>query len=475
VAALLGMQVSVPTIRILGNPHDPYGKVLAIAGEDEKQLLSAAQAFAFGAYTPEGDRAELSNLALPPRRKPYDAPSRLQTDRLVLLTQTASDSDLQAAGGGVVNLYFRLPPDLYYGVRDTVPLHLRYRCSQMSKAGKAAVNVQLNGIFAASRQIPMNSMTDLHEEIIMLPAAALYPRNTLSVEFAFDHVRLQSGAGGVPQAAVLRGTELLIRGISHFTRMPRLDIFATTGFPFTRMADLSETIVALPASPRPDELSLYLNLLGFMGAETGYPALRVAVLEGGTPPAGTDKDILILGTYDDQPLLKEWAAWMPVQPEGDRFRLVSPVRFGSYWELAPFTDAAKDRRVLKLLFQGDAALQGILQGFRSPLNPDRSVVSLSAPAGRKLDALADAWASAGDSVKVQGGITLLYGDEFRSYAISMEPYHLGKLGTWQSFQYWSRRYYWFMPILVFGCIWFLAVMIDRWLEARAAARLQLQQ
>ena len=473
-AALLGMRASVPTVQILDNPNDPYGKVLAVVGEDEGQLLSAARAFALSAYTAEGDRADLTKLVLPPARQPYDAPLWLQTDRDVRLTQAVSDTDLQVVGGGVVNLYFRLPPDLYYGVRDMVPLHLRYRCSRVAKADKAVVTVQLNGNSVASRQVQIDSLTDLHDDIIMLPAADLYPRNTLSVDFSFDHVHLQSGAGEAPRAAVLRGTELLIRGISHFTEMPRLDLFATTGFPFTRMADLSETIVALPASPRPDELSLYLNLLGFMGAQTGYPALRVMVSEGGAPLRGTGKDILILGAYDDQPLLKQWADWMPIRPEGDQFRLAGSLGIVPVWELAPFAEASKVRRALDLLLQSGDAVDGMLQGFRSPLDPGRSVVSLSAPAGRKLDALADAWASAGGSVKVQGGISLLYGEEFRSYAVARDPYHWGQLGTWQSLQYWSRRYYWLIPVLVFGCIWFLTGMADRWLEARAAARLRLQ-
>jgi len=268
---------------------------------------------------------------------------------------------------------------------------------------------------------------------------------------------------------------LLIQGVPHFTEMPRLDLFATTGFPFTRMADLSETIVALPAAPRPDELSLYLNLLGFMGAQTGYPALRVAVLEGGAPSAGTDKDVLLLGVYDDQTLLQQWADRVPVRPEGGRFRLAGSLGFDSVWELLPFTSASKERRAVDLLLQGDDLVDGILQSFRSPLNPDRNVVSLSAPAGRKLDTLADAWASAGSSVKVQGGISLLYGGEFRSYAVTGDSHPVGELGAWQSLQYWSRRYYWLIPVLVFGCIWFEAVVIDRLLEAIVAARLQLQR
>jgi cellulose synthase (UDP-forming) len=471
--ASLGVQASSPTILIRDNPNDPYGKVLAIIGADDHQLPAAARAFALGAYRVEGDQAGIESAELPPVRRPYDAPKWLQTDREVRLTDGVSDSDLQVLGNGSVKLYFRLPPDLHYAAREIVPLRLKYRCSRLLSARRAEVKVHINGNYVASRPIPLDSQTDLQEEIIPLPAPALYGRNTLTVEFSFERVRIPESAGHLPRASVLRSTELLIQGMSHFVEMPQLNLFGTTGFPFTRLADLSETVVDLPAKPTQSEVSLFLGILGFMGAQTGYPATRVSVLEGATPSAGADKDVLLLGTYDDQPLLKQWGDAMLVRTEDGHLRMASPLGLGRLFELMPWTQAAHEQRGLDLLLQDDSAIEGIIQGFRSPLSPDRSVVSLATP-GRDLNALADAWSPFSPGFQISGGASVLYSGQLRSFDVNRKRYYAGQLDNWQAVQYWTRRYYWLSPILVFGWIFVLALVVDRWIEAIAAWRLQLQ-
>ena len=160
-----------------------------------------------------------------------------------------SDSQLEVRGSGSVPLYFRLPPDLYYGSRDTVPFYLRYRSSALARGSKAFAKLHLNGQLIASRPIPTDSRTEIHEEIVYLPVAALYPRNTLTVEFSFEAVRLQDEASNVPEAAILTKLRTDGQGLPHFAAMPRLDMFANTGFPYTRLADLSETLVLLSAEP----------------------------------------------------------------------------------------------------------------------------------------------------------------------------------------------------------------------------------
>ena len=91
------------------------------------------------------------------------------------------ESQLELKGSGAVNLYFRLPPDLYYGTRDTVPFHLRYRSSTLAPGSKASARVHLNRQLIATRPIPADTQTDIHEEIVYLPVAMLYPRNTLTL------------------------------------------------------------------------------------------------------------------------------------------------------------------------------------------------------------------------------------------------------------------------------------------------------
>ena len=97
------------------------------------------------------------------------------------------------------------------------------------------------------------------------------------------------------QATVDPESTLDFSEFPHYVAMPNLAYFADLGFPFTRMADLSETAVVLPAQPSADEVSLYLAVMGRMGEATGYPALRHALIS----PADTDKfsdhDLIVLG------------------------------------------------------------------------------------------------------------------------------------------------------------------------------------
>ena len=76
---------------------------------------------------------------------------------------------------------------------------------------------------------------------------------------------------------------------------------------------------------------------------------------------------------------------------------------------------------------------------------------------------------------MRGDLSLLYGGQFHSYTFSRNRYHEGRLGVWQALQYWSRRFFWLSPILVLLWVWILAHLLDRWLEAKAVARLQVQR
>jgi cellulose synthase (UDP-forming) len=302
-----------------------------------------------------GDTAEVASVGMPPARVAYDAPRWIPTERDVHLTDGMADSALQLHGNGAVNFYFRLPPDIYYGSRETVPFHLRYRCGLNSQSGKAEIRIFLNGALVAQRPITWGSEIEVRDAIIPLPAISLYAGNTLSVEFAFDG--RSNGSGRLPdpavrttsKAVVLRGTGLIVQGMSHFVEMPRLDLFANSGFPFTRMADLSQTLVMLPPSHRADAVSVFLSAMGFMGAQTGYPALRVTVSDTGVLPEGSDKDILIIGSFENQPALGALGSRLAVQSRGNALS-VNPVAapLDDPAELLSWRSDSKNQRILEI-------------------------------------------------------------------------------------------------------------------------------
>ena len=51
-------------------------------------------------------------------------------------------------------------------------------------------------------------------------------------------------------------------GYRHFMAMPDLRAFANAGFPFSRPADLSQTLVLVNQKPQPAQVSALLNALG---------------------------------------------------------------------------------------------------------------------------------------------------------------------------------------------------------------------
>ena len=472
-AAVIGIDGSTPSVSIRNNPADPYGKVLAIVAENSDRLVDAARAFALERYAHEGDTSGLSLSDMPKARRPYDAPRWLKTAGEVRLAEEMSDSQLQLKGSGSVNLYFRLPPDLYFGTRDTVPFHLRYRSTPLTAGSKASTRLLLNGQLVATRPIPTDTETDIHEEIVYLPVAAIFPRNTLTVEFSFDSVTRRDDAPGAPEAAILKTSELMVKDLPHFAAMPRLDMFANTGFPYTRLADLSETLVLLPSMATQDEISLYLTMIGFMGAQTGYPALRVEVTHDGEQRAMFNKDLLVIGGLDRQPLFRTWASSMLLQPNGKHLTLASRLSLESLLSRIPGTEALNQRRNLQMILENDSNIEGLVQGFASPVYPERSVIAFVSMPGESFSSMLEDWASAANASRLYGSVSLFTGGRFHSFTLSQEGYQIGNLDPWPAMQYWARRYYWLSPLLIFACMWLVTVYGNRWLEQRAAMRLQI--
>src|SRR5438128_8744048 len=102
-----------PLIAVRDNPRDPYGKLLIIAGNRTEDLLIAARALVTRnnaqAHT---DAVYVRDINLPARRE-YDAPRWLETDRPAPVGMYTTAERLKLKGSGSINLYFRLPPDLF--------------------------------------------------------------------------------------------------------------------------------------------------------------------------------------------------------------------------------------------------------------------------------------------------------------------------------------------------------------------------
>ena len=133
---------NAPIVAMRTNPNDPYGKILIVAGADADQLLVAAQAVAMHGDLLSGPQTPISAFKLPEKQKPDAAPRWARTDQTVALWDYATADQLQGDGTAPLNVYFRIPPDIYLlrprtqrHAQACLPLQLDPHRSHLQHAG----------------------------------------------------------------------------------------------------------------------------------------------------------------------------------------------------------------------------------------------------------------------------------------------------------------------------------------------------
>jgi hypothetical protein len=162
---------------------------------------------------------------------------------------------------------------------------------------------------------------------------------------------------------------------------------------------------------------------------------------------------------------------MLLQPSGSQFQVSRNFGLDLLLSSLPGTAATEERRNLELILRNDTQIDGLVQGFASPVFPDRSVVAFTAMPGRTFSSLLEDWASAANASKLYGTVSVFTGGAFHSFTVNPDRYQIGNLAAWGAMQYWGRRFYWLSPLLIFACLWLLTLFCHKWLEQRAAMRL----
>jgi hypothetical protein len=485
-AAIPGVQaaaVNAPTISIVDNPNDPNGKLLVIQGRNSADLKTAAYALALGGQTLSGQTATITKLQPLAPRQPYDAPNWLPSDRPVKFGELANGRSLNVAGyrPDLIRLNMRVPPDLFAWHQKGAPVDLKYRYTPRPNVDKSLLTVSLNNQFVQAIPIPTDKASSLVDQVLpdaMLPAEKRFylplfmlpPRSQLQLYYSYDVLKQGDCKDAMldnARGAIDPDSTIDVSHIPHFIAMPDLAAFDSAGFPFTRMADLSQTTVVLPDQPSAADFGAYLTLLGHLGASTGYPASGVTVAQASQAAKLADKDLLVIASGENQPLLKQWAQYMPAAMDGKekRFSISDLVYRTTSW-LGP---RPQPRDAIS--FNSDGA-DALLAGFESPLTPGRSVVVLS---GNKPQGLADALdVLMDDSIEdhgIKGSLALVRGKQVDSL-LADESYFVGQLGPVDYAEwFFSRHLLVFLACCLLGA--FLLAAVLYWsLHGRAQRRLK---
>lgn len=476
-----------PSLTLMAHPADPFGKLLILRGDDSEQLKQAALALVTGSQVLSGAHARIERIDSLAPREPYDAPNWLPSDRPVRLGELADAKRLSVSGydPGTINLPLRLPPDLFNWRQPGVPLHLKYRYTPQPVSTNSSLLISVGGKFIKSLPLPSQENLDqsllaklqddslLREAKLMLPLDSLPLQSALQLRFMYDYIK----QGDCRDIIIdnMRGTiepdsTLDLSDYEHFIAMPNLGVFQSSGFPFTRMADLAETAVVIPAGASAEEISLLLDLLGRFGDSTGLPASGVSVTQGDNDAELEDKDLLVLATGSNQPLLEHWADWLPAQINGRaRFELSDLVHRVRHWV---DSDSRANLRPARsnLILDGGAA-GAYVTGFESPLTSERSVVVIAASAAERLGEVSAALRGGEDyEQSLQGSLAVVNGTRINSL-VADEQYHVGELGWFRYLQWLLAHNLGWMLLLTALGVGLISLLLFVSLRARARARL----
>ena len=492
-AQLLGVaEVTKPTLAMTDNPNDPYGKLLVVAGADSSQLKEAASVLALGSQTLAGERLTVENVVSLAPRQPYDAPNWLPSGRPVSIGELVANKALSVSGydPGTISIPVRLPPDLFGWDEESPTLKLRYRYTPQPVSTNSSLLVIANGKYLKSLPLPSverlgddQGLLDLlksddsllRETDIDLPLTNLPLNSTLEFRFMYDFIKQGECRDIIidnMRGSIEPDSYLDLSPYKHFIAMPNLGVFQGSGFPFTRLADLSETAVVLASTPSQEEIAAYLTVLGRFGESTGYPASAVRVTDGADPEQLRDKDVLIISGNDSLPVLDAWGEYLPAAVSGttQRFELSDLTWRMRDW-LSPDPDVNHRGARTSISLAGDRT-RSFFAGFESPVNPGRSVVVLASAAPAALSELTDALIG-GEQYEgsIEGSLAVVNGSRVDSL-VAEETYYVGKLG-WFKYLQWLLSGSVIMMLLATGlAVALLSLVFYVVLRAKARRRLE---
>jgi len=468
-----------PTVAMRTNPNDPYGKVLVIAGGTADQALIAAQAVALHSDMLNGAQAVIDNFKLPGVQAPDGAPRWARTDQTIALWDYANADQLQGDGSAPLSVYFRIAPDVFYSERPNATLRLAYRCNSIPIGPISSMQVRINNAFLGSVPlVPGQEASRKMQVDVPVPVVNLRPfSNSLSFDFTFQLLKKGGCQDTTPinmQAAILRDTYLDLRGYPHYAPLPNLESFTNAGFPFTRLADLAETTVVLPAMPTEQEIETFVTLMGHFSRQTGFPTLRVTVAGADALQGGARTDFLIIGTGDDQTGFDKLNNTLPVGLRSGQIQIHDTQGF-----FAPLHRAWWKLESDEHTESGDLTAGGtpdtVIEGVKSPYGPsgDRSIVAIHLKDAAAFEPFMATFIKVQQSSEISGSVSVLHGGQFQSFRIGSDVYHVGVLPWWTRLTLWFMQVPWVASVVVMILALLLAIWTRQWLRGKARARLKM--
>ncbi|WP_312228108.1 cellulose biosynthesis cyclic di-GMP-binding regulatory protein BcsB [Pseudescherichia sp.] len=445
-------QGSGPTLSIIDNPANPTYKLLLVVGNDDRALRAAAWRLTRGNFALQTPSVTVDGESIPVS-KPYDAPRWIPTDRPVKLSELIRKDQSMTVNGiwhDALRVAFRAAPDLFLWDGETIPLRIGYRFPSESwiDEDRSWLSMTMNDTFL--HNLPVNKQGaletlwhkmggDARQEQFDMPLEPymIYGDNQLSLYF--NIVPKESAPCSVLlnnniKSRVDDDSWIDLSHTRHFALLPNLSYFVGASFPFTRLADYSQTVLLLPERPTETQVGTLLDMAARSGNATGTALSHNRVVLG-IPTAGAnlellrDRDVLAVTGLDQHDFNRELLKTSPFVAHDNLLSVREP----SQWQKIQrwmAGDWNADGLEADRYFSSNESWRGFIS-FRSPWSSGRTVVTAIGSSDDQLSRLHSDLASPKINAGIRGDAAIITNENgVRSFRVGAQyprgemPMHL---------------------------------------------------
>ena len=481
-----------PSLHIVNNPDNPVYKLLLVVGKTDDQLRQATWRLLQPFNLDDATLAvPLQSMAL---RKPYDAPRWINTDRPVRLSELLrKDQSLTTTGlwHDALRVNFRAAPDLFLWDGDTIPVQLNYRFPSESwiDEDNSLLNVTLNGTFL--RNLTVNKVGLLENIWHRLGGDARQEKFTLQLDpyLIYGDNQLQLYFNIKPKASapcsVLTNNNIKSRiedesfidlsHTRHFTLLPNLSYFVGASFPFSRLADYSQTLLMLPEKPTNAEIGTLLDMAGRSGNATGVALSQNSVVFG-IPAGGTlrerleNSDILSVSTLSQASFNRDMLADSPYELNNHTLGVKVP---NTLDKLRGWLTGDWYRQTLDAdrYFSSNEDWRGFIS-YRSPWNSSRLVVMTVATDDNQLSRLHHDMTSARINAGIRGDTAIITDENgIRSFRVGAQ-FPSGQMPWYMMVVWYANQHSVLLSLLALFCSVLVGLSAYVLLQRHSRRRLQ---
>jgi hypothetical protein len=472
-------EINKPTVVMANHPLYKDYKLLLVLGKDDEQLMTAAEGVAIGHNNLSGQAAHINKINYSKKLLPYQAPLWVNNERPMKFSEFVNDeSELKREGAYLspINVNMHIPADLFIWETRGVPVDLNYRYTPPGVPELSTLNVKINntlvesfkltqadGIWEGGSRIRMPFAKELFSmnTELMLPSFQLGIQNLMEFEFILkDDKTACLNEPSEKFVQIDSNSSLDFSGFEHYAEMPNMSSLAYSGLPYTRMADLSETLVMLPNNFAEKELELMLTLFARFSAITGYPATKAQIAKAGDHDVDmSDKDIIYINYLTEETKTDHKGLNALIERNNHRLSLTQNLFKNNNQAERQFLDTNQDEEFVSIENEnwGNTA---IMMEFESPVTTGRSVLSIMSSRKSGLDLVSQVFQDQQKLYLLRGSTVIFHENKIVHNTVG-KKYYTGELPVWSLVRYHLAQRPTLMLIIVLFAVFLVAMIAWR--------------